>query len=322
MTIFESLNSSLTSPMVLSFVLGVAATLIRSDLKFPDGMYLGLTIYLLFAIGLKGGMKLSQTDFSEFVMPGMGAIIMCTIIPVWSFLALHKLARFDAINAAALSAHFGSVSVVTFSQCLTYLESLNMTFEGFMPAILAIMEVPAVLIALFIASRYTSTDKDSNRQVIRELLTGKSSILLIGGIVIGYVGGTSGFAHVAPLFDSPFKGIVCLFLLEVGLVAGRRIGDLGKAGIKLIVFSLCIPIVNAFAGAWVAHATGLSVGGAVLFSVLCASASYIAAPAAVRIALPAANPGYYLTASLAITFPFNVTVGIPLYMQFVQFMYK
>jgi len=322
MTIYESLTSSLTSPMVLSFVLGVFATLIRSDLKFPDGMYLGLTIYLLFAIGLKGGMKLSQTDLSEFIRPLTGAVVMCILIPVWSFLALHKLAKFDAINAAALSAHFGSVSVVTFSQCLTYLESLNYSFEGFMPALLAIMEVPAVLVALYIASKYTTTDKESNKQVLHELLTGKSILLLLGGIAIGIISGKKGFEHVAPLFDYPFKGIVCLFLLEVGLVAGRRLGDLKKAGLKLLVMSLAIPVLNAFAAAWVAHLCGLSQGGAVIFSVLCASASYIAAPAAVRIALPEANPGYYLTASLAITFPFNVTLGIPLYMQFVEFMYK
>jgi hypothetical protein len=322
MSIIESLTSSLTTPMVLSFVLGVVATLMRSDLKFPDGMYLGLTIYLLFAIGLKGGMKLSQTDFSAFVKPGIGAILMCLLIPVWSFIALHKLAKFDAINAAALSAHFGSVSVVTFSQCLTYLDSMSISYEGFMPAMLAIMEVPAVLVALFIASRYTSTDKDSNRQVLHELLTGKSIVLLIGGILIGYVGGKKGYEHVAPLFDAPFKGIVCLFLLEVGLVAGRRLGDLKKAGVKLIAMSLLIPVVNAFIAAWVSYMVNLSYGGAVVFSVLCASASYIAAPAAIRIALPQANPGYYLTAALAITFPFNVTVGIPLYMQFVQMFYK
>lgn len=314
--------SSLTSPMVLAFALGVLATLIKSDLKFPDGMYLGLTIYLLFAIGLKGGMKLSQASIVDFYKPGLAAIAICIVIPLWVFAALFKLGKFDAINAAALAAHFGSVSAVTFSQCLSYLDSAGISYEGFMPAMLAIMEVPAVLISLYIASKYTSTDKESTKQVLHELLTGKGIMLLLGGIAIGLLTGKKGFEQVSPLFDAPFKGILCLFLLEVGLVAGRRVGDIRKVGFKLVAFGICIPIVNAVLGAFLAHFAGLSEGGAILFSILSASASYIAAPAAIRIALPQANPGYYLTAALAIAFPFNVTIGIPLYMQIVHAIYS
>jgi hypothetical protein len=317
----EIIGSSLGSPMVLCFVLGIVATLLRSDLKLPDGMYLGLTIYLLFAIGLKGGMKLSQTNIADFYKPGIAAVVICCIIPIWTFIALHKIGKFDPINAAALSAHFGSVSAVTFSQSLIYVESLNISYEGFMPAMLAIMEVPAILIALYIAGRYTATNKETRNAAMHELLTGKGLVLLLGGIIIGMLSGKQGFEMVAPLFDAPFKGILCLFLLEVGLVTGRRIPDLKKVGLKLVLFSIAIPVLNALLGGWLAKMSGLSEGGAIIFSVLSASASYIAAPAAVRIALPEANPGYYLSASLAVAFPFNVTIGIPIYTQYIHYLY-
>lgn len=319
MSILDSLSSSVGSPMVLAFVLGIVATLLRSDLKFPDGMYMGLTIYLLFAIGLKGGMKLSTTSIEDFFKPGLAAVFMCCAIPVWVFFILHKIARFDAINAAAMAAHFGSVSAVTFSQGLSYMESAGITYEGFMPAMLAIMEVPAVLISLFIAKRSMQQPQDDNQsEVMRELLTGKGTLLLLGGLVIGMISGKKGFEAVAPLFDAPFKGILCLFLLEVGLVAGRRLPDIRKAGFKLVFFSLLIPLLNAVIGTWIGSLAGLSTGGCAIFGLLCASASYIAAPAAIRIALPEANPGYYLTAALAVAFPFNVTIGIPLYLKLAQ----
>lgn len=312
-----SIGSSLGSPVVMAFVLGVLATLLKSDLKFPEGMYMGLTIYLLFAIGLKGGMKLSHTSFSEFALPGLAAICICCLIPVITFFLFKQVGRFDAINAAALAAHFGSVSAVTFSQSISYAESNGIFYEGFMPALLAIMEVPAVMIALFIARKYTSGN-NNNSEVLRELLTGKGTILLIGGIIIGLLSGDKGYESVAPLFDVPFKGVLCLFLLEVGLVAGRRINDIRKVGIKLILLCFLLITINAMLGAFAAKVAGLSAGGIAIFMVLSASASYIAAPAAVRIALPEANPGYYLTAALAIVFPFNVTIGIPLYFRLAE----
>lgn len=318
--LLHTLSGSLASPMVLAFVLGVLATLLKSDLKFPEGMYMGLTIYLLFAIGLKGGVKLSHTPLIDFLMPGAASVIMCCIIPVLTYVILHHLAKFDAVNAAAMSAHFGSVSAVTFSQSITYAENAGIAFEGFMPALLAIMEVPGVFIALYIARKKMAADHENN-EVMRELLTGKGIILLIGGILIGLFSGDKGYESVAPLFDAPFKGILCLFLLEVGLVTGRRVGDLRKVGLRLIAFSLLIVGINALLGSLVAALCGLSVGGIGIFTVLCASASYIAAPAAIRIALPEANPGYYLTAALAIVFPFNVIVGIPLYFKLATYIH-
>lgn len=308
-----SLFSSFSSPMVLAFILGVIATLVRSDLKFPDSLYQSLTIYLLFAIGIKGGVKLSENHFEDVYKTALGAILMCSLIPVWAFFLLKYLGRFDHLNSAAMAAHFGSVSVVTFSQASVFLDQKGIAFEGFMPAILAIMEIPAILVALYIASKEPGRQGGSKQQVLHELLTGKGNLLLIGGLLIGLITGKKGFEQVNAFFEIPFKGILCLFLLEVGLVTGRRIPDIKQAGIKLIVFSLLIPILNGSIGVWLGLQTGLSAGGATLFGVLSASASYIAAPAAIRMALPEANPGYYLTASLAIAFPFNVTLGIPYY---------
>lgn len=321
----ESLFNSLSSPMVLAFVLGVFATLIRSDLKLPEGMYLGLTVYLLFAIGIKGGVKLTHTPFVDFYQSGLIAIFMCLIIPIYAYQILKRIAGFDGINAAAMAAHFGSVSVVTFSQTLVHMESNNIPYEGFVSALLAIMEVPGIMVALYLAKRNqpgATETLNTQQEILKELLTGKGFVLLIGGLLIGLATGDKGYTQVSPFFDAPFKGILCLFLLEVGLVTGRRLGDLKRVGFKLVTAAIAIPIINAFIGIWLASLIGLDVGTATIFGVLCASASYIAAPAAVRIALPEANPGYYLTAALAVAFPFNVTIGIPLYHYFATLLCK
>lgn len=320
--LLSSVSGSLTSPMVLAFILGVVATLIKSDLKFPEGMYMGLTIFLLFAIGLKGGHKLSHAALGDFIWPCLVAIAACLLIPVFNFFVLRKLLGFNQVNAAAIAAHVGSVSVVTFSQTLVMLDKINLSYEGFMPAILAIMEVPAILVALYLAQQNTGVNTDERKALVHELLTNKGIVLLVGGILIGLVCGDNGYEQVSPLYDGMFKGVLCLFLLEVGLVTGRRIYDLKRVGIKLLVYGLTIPIVHAMLGLLLARLSGLSQGGAVVFATLCASASYIAAPAAVRIALPKANPTYYLTVALVIIFPFNLTVGIPLYIKLAQFMYS
>ncbi|HMV41233.1 MAG TPA: sodium-dependent bicarbonate transport family permease [Leptospiraceae bacterium] len=314
MEIFSSLFASLLTPMVLAFVLGIFATLIKSDLKFPEGLYIGLTIYLLFAIGLKGGMKLSATSLADFYKPALAAIVMCCLIPVWSYFILNKLGKFNISNAAAIAAHYGSVSAVTFSESLAFMEVMNVSYEGFMPTMLAIMEVPAILIAIFIARTKEGNNDSSWGKLFHELFAGKGTVLLIGGLIIGLLTGKKGYEQVAPLFDTPFRGILALFLLEVGLVTGKRLGDLVKAGPFLIGFGLIMPVIHATLGILFGKYVGLSMGGATIFGVLCASASYIAAPAAIRIALPEASPTYYLTASLAITFPFNIVFGLPLYL--------
>jgi hypothetical protein len=317
--------TSILSPMVLAFLLGIIASRVKSDLKFPDSLYQSLTIYLLIAIGMKGGYKLSLATFSEVYKPALVAIGLCCIIPLWTFWIMRKIGRFDIFNSAALAAHYGSVSAVTFSAALAFHEALGITFEGFMPSMLAMMEIPAILIGLSLARIYSVQDGSSEqvpvKKIARELLAGKSSLLLIGFLVIGFAVGKTGWEQVSPLFDVPFKGVLTLFLLEAGLVAGRKLSDLKKGGAFLIGFGILFPIAHALLAIYLGHLVGLSLGGATILGVLAASASYIAAPAACRVALPEANPSYYLTAALAITFPFNIIIGIPLYHQFAQFIF-
>jgi len=321
MDLFSSFGASMASPMVLAFALGIIATLLKSDLKFPEGMYMGLTIYLLFAIGMKGGVKLTSVNIVDFYKPCLAAIAMCVTIPVVSYFILQKIGKMDKLNAAAIAAHFGSVSAVTFSEGTSLLDLMQISYEGYMPAMLAIMEIPAIIIAIYFAKKAMPQTQSKMGKVMHEIFTNKGTILLLGGILIGLITGKKGFEQVAPLYDGLFRGILCLFLLEVGLVAGRRLYDLKKVGFFLFAFSLIMPVIHAIVGIYLGYWAGLSMGGATIFGLLCASASYIAAPAAVRIAIPEANPTYYLTASLAIVFPFNVTFGLPLYLTIAQNLY-
>ena len=325
MEILQSLAASLLSPMVLAFALGIFAALVKSDLKFPDELYAALTIYLLFAIGLKGGMKLEGVSLSLVGVPLLVAIGLSCTIPVWSFFILRRLVRLDATNAGAIAAHYGSVSAVTFSAVLAFLETSKTPVEGFVPALLAVMEAPSIIVAVFLAMHCGGLDNGRSgrfKPLLHDLLTGKGIILLLGGLVIGLVGGKKGFDQVAPLFDAPFKGVLALFLLEVGLITGRRLEDLKSAGWRLVAFALVMPVLHGLLGAFLGKWCGLGLGGTTVLATLTASASYIAAPAAVRIALPKASPALYLSSSLAITFPFNIVLGIPLYFQFARFFHK
>jgi uncharacterized protein len=319
--ILELVRLNLFSPMVLAFVLGVVATLVRSDLRFPEELYTGLSIYLLLAIGLKGGAELAETSLGDLWAPALATLALGVSIPIVAYVILRRFGRFTVPDAAAIAAHYGSVSAVTFAAVQTFLETLKLPYEGFMPTLVALLEVPAIIIALLIA-RMQMGGGGSWGEVLRELLVGKSILLLLGGLVIGALGGKAGLAQVAPLFVDPFRGVLTLFLLEMGMVAARRFRDLRKVGAFLVGFGLLMPVANGIVGLWLAKLAGLSLGGAVVLGTLAASASYIAAPAAVRIALPQANPSYYLTASLAITFPFNLALGIPLYYGLAQLFYR
>ncbi|MGL4398635.1 MAG: sodium-dependent bicarbonate transport family permease [Luteolibacter sp.] len=321
MEILQSVASSLLSPMVLAFVLGIFAALVKSDLKFPDELYAALTIYLLFAIGLKGGMKLEGVSLAVVGGPLLVAIGLSCVIPVWSFFILKGMVRLDATNAGAIAAHYGSVSAVTFSAVVAFLETAKIPVEGFAPALLAVMEAPAIIVAVFLAMRCGGTGGGKSGgfgHLLHDLLTGKGIILLLGGLVIGIACGKKGFDQVAPLFDAPFKGVLALFLLEVGLITGRRLGDLKSAGWRLVVFATVMPVLHGLLGAYLGAWCGLGLGGSTVLATLAASASYIAAPAAVRIALPNSSPALYLASSLGITFPFNIVIGIPLYFQFAK----
>jgi hypothetical protein len=239
---------------------------------------------------------------------------------------MRKAGKFDVPNAAALAAHYGSVSAVTFSAAIAFHETLGISFEEFMPSMLAMMEIPAILIGISLARINAPTSPShsevSLKEIARELIAGKSSLLLLGFLIIGFAVGKSGWEQVSPLFDTPFKGVLTLFLLEAGLVAGRKLSDLRKGGLLIVGFGILFPILHALLGIWLGQLAGLSAGGATILGVLAASASYIAAPAACRVALPEANPSYYLTAALAITFPFNIILGIPMYHQFAAFLYQ
>lgn len=310
--------------MVLAFALGIIATLLKSDLKFPAELQSALTIYLLFAIGLKGCMKLEGVSLAVVGGPLLTAILLSIVVPIWTFPVLKKFVKLDSINAGAIAAHYGSVSAVTFSAALAFLENARTPVEGYIPALLAVMEAPAIIVAVFLAMRKSSSISDAPggfKHLLHDLLTGKGIILLLGGLAIGLLSGKKGIEQVAPLFDAPFKGVLTLFLLEVGLTTGRRLGDLKTAGWRLAAFAILMPILHGMLGALLGKFCGLGLGGTTVLATLAASASYIAAPAAVRIALPTASPALYFSSSLAITFQFNIVFGIPLYSCFAKFLF-
>jgi len=307
----ELFRTNLLSPTVLAFALGITATLVKSDLKIPDALYTTLSIYLLLAIGLKGGAALATTPISLVWKPALATLALGVLTPLLSYVTLRRLGRFDVVNAAAVAAHYGSVSAVTFIAATTFMQAAQEPIEGFLPTLVAILEIPAIVIALLIARR--SLGGGSLGEAVREIFSGKSILLLLGGSIMGLLSGPEGLKQVAPVFVEPFRGVLVLFLLELGMVAAKRLRDLRKVGSFLLGFAIVMPIVQGSLGVWLGSLAGMSVGGAMVLGTMAASASYIAAPAAVRIALPQANPSYYLTASLGITFPFNLTLGIPLY---------
>lgn len=315
MDLLAAVCANLLSPAVLFFALGVFAALAKSDLKFPEPLYLGLTIYLLVAIGFKGGVAISSAGLTTLWRPGLAALFLGALIPFWTYPVLRWAGRLPAADAAAIAAHYGSVSAVTFIAATNYLLSIGLPFENYSTAFLAIMESPAILIGIVLFKLATRQAGEAVlpavKSAAREALLGRSVLLLVGSLLIGYVSGPPGMDKVAPFFVTPFQGVLALFLLEMGIVAGRRLGDLRKVGAFLVGFGILVPLLNGAIGVGLGHLTGLSVGGATLLGVLAASASYIAAPAAIRVSIPEANPTLYLTASLAITFPFNLTLGIP-----------
>jgi hypothetical protein len=316
MSLIDLALANLLSPLLLCFALGAVAVMLRSDLRFPEPVFNALSIYLMLAIGLKGGVELSRLSPADFVLPGLAALGLGVAIPLWCYALLRRLGRFGVADAAAVAAHYGSVSAVTFVAALAYLDATDTPYEGYAPALLAIMEVPAIVVAFALARRGGAIGGAAGgtpAEAVREILAGKSVLLLAGGLAIGAIVGEAGYDRVKPVFSDLFQGALCLFLLELGMLAAARLADFRRVGPFLAGFAVVMPVLHGVLGVAVGHAIGLSVGGATVLGTLAASASYIAAPAAVRLALPQANPGYYLTASLAITFPFNLTLGLPLF---------
>ncbi len=315
----DLLLQNLISPIVLAFALGMVAQWVKSDLEIPDALYQGISIYLLFAIGLKGGVALSETPLTQLLGPISLTLLLGVLTPISAFFLLRSFARLDRTNAAATAAHYGSVSAVTFLAALEATRAAGLATEGFMPALVAILEVPGIIVGLLLARQQRP---GGLKAAAHEVVAGKSIFLLIGGMVIGALCGAEKIAGVAPFFIDPFKGVLCLFLLELGMVAGRRLRDMREAGWRLIVAGCLLPTVHGLVGTLCASAIGMQPGGAAVLGAMVGSASYIAAPAAVRIALPRASPGIYLTMALAITFPFNLAVGIPCLLAFARFCEK
>ncbi|HEY0007294.1 MAG TPA: sodium-dependent bicarbonate transport family permease [Tepidisphaeraceae bacterium] len=311
MDTLDLLRMNLLSPVVLAFVLGLIAVFVRSDLKFPPEVYAALSIFLLLAIGMKGGLQLAKTPLSDVVKPVAVTLALGIITPLVCYAVCRWFGRLDIVNSAALAAHYGSVSAVTFAASLTYAQMRGMPYEGFMPALVAVLEVPAIVLAMLLARRATP-DEGAWGKMLHEVTTGRSVVLLIGGLVIGYVSSEENVARVAPFFFDLFYGMLVLFLLDMGMVAGKRLKEVGRSGYFLVGLGVIVPLINGTLGVLLGILGGLSLGGTAILGVMAASASYIAAPAAVRVALPQANPAYYLTAAIAITFPFNLTLGIPL----------
>jgi hypothetical protein len=314
---FDLARTNLTAVPVLAFALGILAARLRSDLRLPAPVTAFLSAYLLLAIGLKGGIALAKSSPGELWLPALATLVVAAAVPVAVYNVFQRLGRFSITDAAAIAAHYGSVSAVTFTAAVAFTAAAGQPAEGFLPALVAIMEVPGIVIALVIAQRHTGGGENL-KAAVREVLTGKSVLLLGGGLVIGAIAGPTGSQAVEPFFVGLFPGLLALFLLDLGVLAGEHMTAVRKAGRFLVAFALTAPLALGLAGAAIGTAAGLSAGGAAVFAAMVASASYIAAPAAVRVALPDANPGLYLTASLALTFPLNLTIGIPLYYQAAQ----
>jgi hypothetical protein len=312
----EVLRANLLSPFVLAFVLGGGARLVRSDLSLPKDLYTGLSIYLLLALGLKGGVELADARLSAVAVPAVATLVLGAVTPITAFLLFRYAGRFSPADSAGLAAHYGSVSAVTFIAAQAFVASLGGAAEPFMATLLALLESPGIAVGLGIGLVVTGHRERPLGEVVREVLTGRTMVLLVGGLLIGWLVGRSGYDPIAPFYDGLFKGALVLFLLEMGLLAAERLGDLRRVGLRLAFFAVLIPVLHGALGVWLAGVAGLSPAGATVLGAMAASASYIAAPPAVRMTLPEANPTYYLTASLAVTFPFNLVAGIPLYYWF------
>ncbi|MEE1876394.1 sodium-dependent bicarbonate transport family permease [Altererythrobacter litoralis] len=302
-----------TSPVVLFFVLGVAAAFARSDLAIPEAIAKGMSLYLMAAIGLKGGVAVSKSGIDGTVLAALGAGIAASfLIPFLAYAVLKGFGRLDRINAGAVAAHYGSVSVVTFVTAVEILDAQSKPPGGYMVAVMAAMETPAILTGLLLARGLGSQGGQPKGELLHEVFFNASVVLLLGAFGIGLIGGADGFAEVSPFFEAGFKGVLCIFLLDMGLIAARRMMDARALTWRLAAIAIGLPLLNGFLGTALGTVIGLDVGSAAALGVLCASASYIAVPAAMRLALPEADPGIYLTMSLSLTFPFNILINIGL----------
>jgi hypothetical protein len=307
--------SNLLNPPILFFFLGAIAFFVGSDLEIPQPLPKFFSLYLLLSIGFKGGVELAHSGFSaEVLWTLLAAMLMAAVVPVWTFFVLRR--KLDVFNAAAVAATYGSISAVTFIAATSFLGQLELKSSGHMVAAMALMESPAIIIGIALARFLHKGDGASFSwpHLLRDAFFNGSVLLLTGALFIGLLTGEAGAQALTPFTGDIFKGMLCLFLLDMGIISARRLAGIRQLGAFPVAFATVVPLVNAAAALVIAHAIGLGRGDALLFTVLCASASYIAVPAAMRLAVPEANPGLYVTMALALTFPFNIIIGMPLYM--------
>lgn len=304
----------LLQPVILFFLLGAIAAAVRSDLAIPEAAAKTIALYLMMSIGLRGGIEVAETGLTpEMALAGACGIALSLLLPLPAFALLRSVGRLDQTNAAAVAAHYGSVSVVTFAAGSEVLKAAGMAPAGFMVAVLALMETPAILTGLLLARRTGPDSLAPRGGLLHETFFNGSVVLLTGSFMIGAIAGKGGFAPIAPVFDTLFKGILCLFLLDMGLIAARRLMDRRALTWRTVLLGIALPVTNGSLGVFLALMVGLDAGSAAALGILAGSASYIAVPAVMRLALPQADPGLYLGMSLAVTFPFNITIGIAFY---------
>jgi hypothetical protein len=325
---------SLLIPAVLFFALGVIAQVIKSDLKFPEGMSKGISLYLLMAIGLKGGAELAEADLLVALNSIFWAIAMGFLIPIIGYALLRYKNRIDPLNAAAITAHYGSVSAGTFLTAVAFLEASDISHESYPIIMMVMMESPAIIVGLILAAlarKKLATENISANGImtagkgapeidwpplLKEAFTNGSVILLLGAMVVGAVASPEAMEKVVPFSKDIFMGVLCLFLLDMGMEAAKRLKAFKNVGTVLVVFGVVMPLIGGTIGVFVGTTLlNFSIGGTLLVAILGASASYIAVPPAMRFGIPEANPSYYLTLTLGVTFPFNVVIGIPVFYQ-------
>jgi uncharacterized protein len=312
---------TLTSPVILFFVLGFLAAMARSDLSIPEAFGKAMSIYLMAAIGIKGGVEVAKSGFTaDLAAAASLGLALSFLIPFLAFWLLVGIGKLSRTNAGAVAAHYGSVSVVTFVTAKEILTGQGLAPAGYMVAVLALMETPAIISGLYLARRgETKQSIDNNGgSMLHEVFTNGSVVLLVGAFIIGLIAGEDGFAPVKPLFDTGFRGVLCLFLLDMGLVAARRLVQSRAISARLAILAIGLPLINGTIGVIGGTLIGLDVASTAALGVLAGSASYIAVPAAMRMALPEADPGVYLSMSLGITFPFNVIFGITIFATLAQ----
>ncbi len=318
MDFLSLISQNILSPAILFFALGLIAGLLKSDLEVPDSISRYLSLYLMMAIGFKGGVAIANTaSFNGEILLAIGAgLIFGFLQPFLGYGLLKLTTRIDNPTAAAVAAHYGSISIVTFATAAAFLSTNSTVYAGYIVAIVALMEAPAILSGLFIAHRTapeTSSHTQEEQKLTREIFTNGAILLMSGAFLIGWITGPAGMQKIEGFINTPFQGILCLFLLDMGLVVAKNVHHLRNFTIPVALFGIYMPLIGACIGLGASWVIGLDVGTGTLFTVLCASASYIAVPAAMRLALPEAKAAIYIPLSLAITFPFNVTLGIPLY---------